>query len=495
MTCRSDVVQSAQFTKLHTKIMETNAYFDNIHTHIIRELKKANYDITIAVAWFTDNEIFGALCQKSKEGISVHLALLDDEINRTKSSIQFQQLVDSGGELFWIPVSASDNIMHHKFCVIDRQHVITGSYNWTRRARDNHEDIVIVSDSHEFSMQYLETFNELLLNNNYRVKAIPRMDSEAVVRRLELIRNMIELGDFDDVRQQNNKLRQADIESLQSIINLIDQQQFNPAAQQIEALIKSLRSVAIYRDPSIERLKQQLATLTYQVNALSDQKIEIERLINDFLHQHHQHLGDLIARYLELQQRIAEKRLEKIKESNGSEEGITSQAESDYQEASKDYEDYQQYYQEIESEPAPTTLTEAETAELKKCYKKATMFCHPDRVSDEMKVAATEIFNQLQTEYRNNNLEGVKSLLDKIQQGLSPTAPKVTLQESEQLTRTIADLEYNLRDLRNKISELTSGETWQTLNQITDWNVYFADKQSQLEAEIVELEQTIEEEL
>ncbi len=475
--------------------METNAYFDDIHTHIIRELTKANYDITIAVAWFTDNEIFRSLCQKSKDGVHVHLALLDDDINRQKSSIQFQQLIDSGGELFWIPVSESNNIMHHKFCVIDRRHVITGSYNWTRRARDNQEDIVIVSDAAEFAMQYLETFNELLLNNDYRVKAIPRMDSEAMVRRLELIRNMIELGDFDDVRQQANKLRQADSEALQTTIDLIDQQQFSLAAQHIAALIQSLRAVAIYRDPGIERLKQQLATLTYQVTALSDQKIEVERLINDFLHQHHQHLGDLIAHYFELQQRIAEIRFEKIKKSNGGEDGIASQAESDYQEASQDYQNYQQYYQEIDNEPAPLTLSEADQAELKKCYKIAAMRCHPDRVSDELKLAATDIFSQLQAAYRNNDLEGVKALLERVQQGQFATDHRVTWQESEQLTRAIADLDYKLRDLRQQIAELSNGETWQTLHGIDDWDVYFADKHSQLEAEIVELEHIIEEEL
>ena len=48
--------------------METNAYFDNIHTHIIQEFKKANSNITIAVTWLTDNEIFQALCHQAKSG-------------------------------------------------------------------------------------------------------------------------------------------------------------------------------------------------------------------------------------------------------------------------------------------------------------------------------------------------------------------------------------------------------------------------------------------
>jgi phosphatidylserine/phosphatidylglycerophosphate/cardiolipin synthase-like enzyme len=33
--------------------------------------------------------------------------------------------------------------MHNKFCVIDGQAVITGSFNWSYKARQNHENITI----------------------------------------------------------------------------------------------------------------------------------------------------------------------------------------------------------------------------------------------------------------------------------------------------------------------------------------------------------------
>jgi phosphatidylserine/phosphatidylglycerophosphate/cardiolipin synthase-like enzyme len=38
--------------------METQAYFENIQQHIIKELHQAQQNIYIAVAWFTDREIF-----------------------------------------------------------------------------------------------------------------------------------------------------------------------------------------------------------------------------------------------------------------------------------------------------------------------------------------------------------------------------------------------------------------------------------------------------
>lgn len=179
--------------------METNAYFEDIHTHIIRELKKANSDITIAVTWLTDSEIFQTLCRKAKSGAIVRLALSDDEINRKKSNIPFKQFTDAGGELFWIPVNNSNGIMHLKFCVIDQKNVITGSYNWTQLSRANHENIVVVVNAPEFAVQYLESFNELLDKYNYKVK-LSSKSNEAITQRVELLKTMIEKGDPDNKR-------------------------------------------------------------------------------------------------------------------------------------------------------------------------------------------------------------------------------------------------------------------------------------------------------
>jgi len=36
--------------------------------------------------------------------------------------------------------------MHNKFCVIDSKTVVTGSYNWTKKAQSNYENITIIKD-------------------------------------------------------------------------------------------------------------------------------------------------------------------------------------------------------------------------------------------------------------------------------------------------------------------------------------------------------------
>ena len=71
--------------------MITQAYFEDIQHHIKKELNKAKSSIYIAVAWFTDSELFEILCRKAEDGVSVELMLMDDNINRG-SGINYSKL-------------------------------------------------------------------------------------------------------------------------------------------------------------------------------------------------------------------------------------------------------------------------------------------------------------------------------------------------------------------------------------------------------------------
>ena len=48
--------------------MKTYAYFDNIHKHILQELNQTTFDVTAAIAWFTDKDIYDLLCKKNLRG-------------------------------------------------------------------------------------------------------------------------------------------------------------------------------------------------------------------------------------------------------------------------------------------------------------------------------------------------------------------------------------------------------------------------------------------
>jgi phosphatidylserine/phosphatidylglycerophosphate/cardiolipin synthase-like enzyme len=185
--------------------MQTQAYFDDIQLHILHELRKATASIHIAVAWFTDPEIFEQLCQKAGSGIRVELIVVNDSINRN-CGIVHERLRDLGGVFMMVgDKKKSSAVMHNKFCVIDGSTVITGSYNWSRQAQQNSENITVISNYPELARQFIQEF-ELILER-HSGKGVAGADLSKIVARLEALRHVIELEDEDDIELQLTKLK------------------------------------------------------------------------------------------------------------------------------------------------------------------------------------------------------------------------------------------------------------------------------------------------
>jgi len=55
--------------------------------------------------------------------------------------------------------------MHNKFAVIDRNIVITGSYNWSNNATNINDENMVVIRSEDLSNDFNQEFEELLQEN------------------------------------------------------------------------------------------------------------------------------------------------------------------------------------------------------------------------------------------------------------------------------------------------------------------------------------------
>ena len=53
--------------------MQTEVHFENIKHHIRTELRKATDFVFVAVAWFTDDDLFEELVNLSRKGIQIQL--------------------------------------------------------------------------------------------------------------------------------------------------------------------------------------------------------------------------------------------------------------------------------------------------------------------------------------------------------------------------------------------------------------------------------------
>ena len=135
------------------------AHFVNIRNQILRYLQEAKKEVIIVMAWFTSDELFQSIISCCTRGVSVKLILLDDVINWQPYAPDFNKLITAGG--FIQIADRCHGFLHHKFCVIDNQIVITGSYNWTYYAETRNLENVVISNDEKLIHQYLEEYFRL----------------------------------------------------------------------------------------------------------------------------------------------------------------------------------------------------------------------------------------------------------------------------------------------------------------------------------------------
>lgn len=215
--------------------MQTEAIFENIAYRIQDEISKAQKSIYIAVAWFTNKNIFDKLIVKAKEGCAIHIIISNDEINNN-SSINFDLLERYNGNIYKIGNGDTD-LMHHKFCVIDENIVITGSYNWSYKAEnDNLENIVINVDMPQLAEQFIKEFNHI------KKREYPKYQKDLpikkVINRLKLLKLFIKLEQTDSLMTEAKKLEKYDNnKDIKSILKSIQKEDFDKTLSKIKKFV------------------------------------------------------------------------------------------------------------------------------------------------------------------------------------------------------------------------------------------------------------------
>jgi len=457
--------------------MQTQAYFENIQEQIKQELSKAKRSVVIAVAWFTDKELFGLICRLANQGINVQLLLMNDDINN-QCGITYELLQNAGGKVWKIGNGNNDTLMHNKFCVIDEQVVINGSYNWTNKAKQNHESITVIQDA-ELAYQFASEFEQL--KKRYFGESVEQMvlDYGKICIRLETLKNTILLEDVDDINYQVNKLRKGisgtnedeQIGFINEILNFTKRKNYGEAVRLINEFTTHFRSISVYVDSEIMAMRLELKVLELQISSLEDERIEIEKLLFRFEIRHNQELGELISKLLYLR-----------KEKLNKEAQTDSNKQADAEEAEKDYHSYNESLDESKDEKIQE-LTKDELKEIKAKYRKASKLCHPDVVDEKYKEMAEQTFRELQKAYETNDIERVSEILSKLEKGFF-TNKSEKENEKNELFATLNQLRTKRDELEKILLNLKTSETYKTVSEISDWDSYFKDIKTKLEEDI-----------
>ena len=456
-------------------INEPEPVFENIAERIILELQKAKESVFIAVAWITNREILNVLKQKTNNGCQINIMYSGDHINEY-SSDDFDLLKENNSNVFAIGDGDHD-LMHHKFCVIDYCTVITGSYNWSRKAESNHENVVIASGFTSLASKYIDQFNKI--KKSYFPNYEPQKKSfplDKIVRRLEILKNYVLLEEIDELQGIAAKLKEYEFNSqINEIVTLLENEEFGDAIKKIETFISKNQQLSIWTDPEIAALKLQIKNIENQICAFDSEKIELNNIINDFQRQHSIALGKIIIEILNLR---------KLKYKNNKEK---------FEEAEEDEKEYQgQYDAEIKKEVFE--LSEEEKKELKSKFRKAHFLCHPNMFGNEPKEVqdqAEKITIELIKAKDKKDLAKVSEILENLKKGILSVEKGDQISDKEILRATIERMKLKLRQLENELHEIKESDTFKKIYSIEDWATYFEEIKEQLLEQLEQLKKEV----
>jgi isopentenyldiphosphate isomerase len=445
--------------------MQTEAIFDNIAERIQLEIRAAKKSIFIAVAWLTNKTLFNELTERAKQGCTISLIISNDSINKN-TQIDYSILERYNSKCYKIG-NGDTELMHNKFCVIDYSTVITGSYNWSYKAESNFENVIITENDTALAEQFISEFNKIRKQyypDNIKEEIIFPLDK--IIKRLEILKNYILLEDSEELKKETTKLKEYSFNSdLADIIENLTKNEFSIAISKIQIFVSRNQQLSVWTDPTVAALKLEIKNLENQLNAYDNEKIEIEKLLSDFHHRHSMELGIIILDLLKL--RKLKFKADNIK----------------YQEAENDERQYREQV-ETEREKEVFDLTEEQRLELRKKFRKATVLCHPDKVSEEFKDAAQRIFIELKEAYDASNLHKVDELLNDLEKGNYFKARSETVFEKDLLRVAIAKLKRQVKNLETEITNIKLSSAFKIVNDIKDWDLYFSTTKEKLKEEL-----------
>lgn len=122
---------------------------------IVQEINQAKSEILIQTYSFTSAPIAKTLLKAHKRGVKIVAVL--DKSNKTAKYSSATFLYNSGIPVF---IDSAHAIAHNKIIILDRETVITGSFNFTKAAEEKNAENLLILKSKELAEEYLKNWEK-----------------------------------------------------------------------------------------------------------------------------------------------------------------------------------------------------------------------------------------------------------------------------------------------------------------------------------------------
>ncbi|WP_010303092.1 phospholipase D family protein [Candidatus Odyssella thessalonicensis] len=143
-------------TLIHEKSQELAVCFSPnplCQQTLLTTLKMAKHSIHLQAYSFTDRDIADALIDAKKRGVEVQVIL--DKSNKTDKHSKANLLAQNGIKVY---IDSPQGIAHSKVLILEKETVITGSYNFSAAAYSRNAENLLIIKNTELTQRYLKNW-------------------------------------------------------------------------------------------------------------------------------------------------------------------------------------------------------------------------------------------------------------------------------------------------------------------------------------------------
>jgi len=132
--------------------------------------------------------------------------------------------------------------------------------------------------------------------------------------------------------------------------------------------------------------------------------------------------------------------------------------------------EYEAHISTIKNSETAYFLSDEQKKEIRRLYKLAVKYCHPDTVKNEHREAANDVFIKLKSAYDRNDIDAVKTIYEFVRHGTFHVG-KTAEAPAEFLRAIVA-----WSNLKKKFNETVQSSIYQQIKDMEDYDEYFRDK-------------------
>lgn len=157
----------------------TSPWSQSTNGLIAKTLTTSSQSVDLALFVFSDQNIANTLEQQSRHNVQIRAVFDPDFIYRPYSealdmmgvTLSNKCKVEANNHPWLQPITTvgvpqlpKGDLLHHKFAVIDKSKVITGSHNWSKSANSSNDETLLVIHSPTVAAHYQQEFERLYAN-------------------------------------------------------------------------------------------------------------------------------------------------------------------------------------------------------------------------------------------------------------------------------------------------------------------------------------------